>query len=1421
MKINGVFSFLLFFFSLITSFFFSISTVKGQYNCTWVLNATTLKTPNLTGTQTPNVVAGDMFPGFNFPNPGTHNTDGYACTVGVNWPTAPTDGFNIDFPISPVGNNILVISSFNFKVKTANSSGFNTIGLAYQTDATGPWTFFGNTIDVNTSSASLDTAINFTPLSLSCNHTYTIRMYIYAPATGTPPNSGRKVTIGNVVMNGLTNTCITSPPTVITTLPSSITCFNASSGGNVTLDGGSVVTTTGICWSTSPNPTVSNNVTVDGSGLGTYPSLMTGLLPSTTYYVNAYAINSVGIGYGIEYSFTTPPPTPTLLTNVSTLQFGTDTTNSCSTPLSFNISGFYLNTTDSIITITAPPGFRVSTNIGGPYYPFIQLPYTGNSLPATTIYITFCPTQAIVYNDSVTCNSLGAITNYIHITGTGVGIKDSTQNIQGLSNRGKEFWTGYGSTEYMYSTNEQELQFTFSNSNNVAANVNISIPLLGYAFNVTVPANGAFTTAPGLIPKAGGNDARLPTEGVFNRGILITSDTPIVAYCHNVSQKLYAATVLFPVPTLGKEYRSLNYLQRTNFDSAKSYLFIVATEDNTTIEVTLPTGVATNTHPAGSIFTEVLNRGQVLNLMGKSTSTSNSAPFTAMDLSGTLVKSIAVNGVCKPFALFCGSTKITIDCSNGGGGSGDNLFQQMMPRQAWGNKYITIPTVPLNNNFYRILVADPATVVTRNGIPLTGLVNNYYEYYNNTGIVDVLEGNNPILVAQYMTTKSQCSNGSTGDPEMIYLSSLQQSIDTITFVSSPLGVTSSRSHYLNVAIPAAGVSTFKLDGVLRSASFLPVPFDPTVYYAQFTGLTETFHTITAAIGCNATAYGVAQDESYGYNAGTNLKTQLPNYLLQNQYGTGPSPVACRNNEFFLNATLAYIPTQLEWHFFNNPNLTPNLDFIQTNPVPFDSFYVNSQIYYVFRNPNTFLYSQIGQFNFEVIATMPIPDGCDNKKTYLYTVNVIEKPKAEFSFTTAECSQSSISFFDHSVTNGLVLDQWNWSFGDPASGSNNNTILQNPVHSFSNSGSYPVNLHILTLEGCYDDTTVIVQLNVIPNIYNLNSPTICYSTNAQIAFLNYDSTSGAPNHYSITWNSSPANSLQNIISDTLITSPISLTVPANTDPGTYAGLIVVTNASGCSSDSIPFSINISDIPQLNVSGQNPSCQGECDGSIQISVIGGNAPYNFVLAANNPPVNISWTGSGDTTINNLCEGNYDVTVTDDNGCTTNRTAYEVTNKYLPCIKIISILADAYSEKESDEEIVFLRTGNKKINPNDIKVKWPTGEKWQGCCNNFEYVKNVNRKITAGGKLIPVEANQFIPENSNLIIVSSNKLKSNAIDLSKITESVYILFQCSYEINKTDYLNDNIDDNKDVELEISVGDECVEMVKYNPSLLKKNKK
>ena len=81
----------------------------------------------------------------------------------------------------------------------------------------------------------------------------------------------------------------------------------ATCGGEVIDDGGLEITARGVCWSTSPNPTVADAHTTDGPGMGSFVSTMTGLTPNTTYYVRAYATNSHTTAYGDEVSFTTVP----------------------------------------------------------------------------------------------------------------------------------------------------------------------------------------------------------------------------------------------------------------------------------------------------------------------------------------------------------------------------------------------------------------------------------------------------------------------------------------------------------------------------------------------------------------------------------------------------------------------------------------------------------------------------------------------------------------------------------------------------------------------------------------------------------------------------------------------------------------------------------------------------------------------------------------------------------------------------------------------------------------------------------------------------------------------------------------------------------------------------------------------------------
>ena len=94
-------------------------------------------------------------------------------------------------------------------------------------------------------------------------------------------------------------------PQVNTTSVTNVTPSNALVTGEVISDGGDQNTTRGFCYSTISNPTISNDTTMNGSGLGVFTEMLQNLTPSTTYYFRAYATNSAGTSYGSELSFTT------------------------------------------------------------------------------------------------------------------------------------------------------------------------------------------------------------------------------------------------------------------------------------------------------------------------------------------------------------------------------------------------------------------------------------------------------------------------------------------------------------------------------------------------------------------------------------------------------------------------------------------------------------------------------------------------------------------------------------------------------------------------------------------------------------------------------------------------------------------------------------------------------------------------------------------------------------------------------------------------------------------------------------------------------------------------------------------------------------------------------------------------------------
>lgn len=161
-------------------------------------------------------------------------------------------------------------------------------------------------------------------------------------------------------------------PSVVTIVATDITSTSATCGGNVISDGGTMVTERGICWSTSHNPTTNGSHISGGQGTGSFTVSMTGLTATTTYYIRAYAVNSAGISYGNEVSFTTSA-TPTYTISVSsdpsnggsvsgggTYSYG----QSCTVTATVNSGYSFTNWTENGNQISTNPSytFTVSSN---------------------------------------------------------------------------------------------------------------------------------------------------------------------------------------------------------------------------------------------------------------------------------------------------------------------------------------------------------------------------------------------------------------------------------------------------------------------------------------------------------------------------------------------------------------------------------------------------------------------------------------------------------------------------------------------------------------------------------------------------------------------------------------------------------------------------------------------------------------------------------------------------------------------------------------------------------------------------------------------------------------------------------------------------------------------------------------------------
>ena len=202
--------------------------------------------------------------------------------------------------------------------------------------------------------------------------------------------------LGFIILAGILHSCKKEElPILSTTSATNITATSASSGGNISSDGGAVVTARGVCWNTSQSPTTSDSKTEDGSGTGTFTSNLTGLIPGTSYYARAYATNSAGTAYGNEILFTSLGEAPSALTQPATNVTSTGAT------LNGTVNPSHLST-----TVT----FEYGTTTGyGSTATASQSPVTGSAITNVNADISGL-TQGTTYHFRVkAANSLGTV----------------------------------------------------------------------------------------------------------------------------------------------------------------------------------------------------------------------------------------------------------------------------------------------------------------------------------------------------------------------------------------------------------------------------------------------------------------------------------------------------------------------------------------------------------------------------------------------------------------------------------------------------------------------------------------------------------------------------------------------------------------------------------------------------------------------------------------------------------------------------------------------------------------------------------------------------------------------------------------------------------------------------------------------------
>lgn len=357
----------------------------------------------------------------------------------------------------------------------------------------------------------------------------------------------------------------------------------------------------------------------------------------------------------------------------------------------------------------------------------------------------------------------------------------------------------------------------------------------------------------------------------------IVTEEEVTVYAHSQAVTTSDAFLVLPADVLGQEYFILSYYadgrSYLNYSRTPSQFLIVATEDQTTIE--LSTTVSSYLYPTGT-RTIKLNKGQSYLVQTKFETGSDRPDFTGSHIISD-----------KPIAVFSGHQRSTIPIPNNETSwSRDCLIEQIPPVTTWGKNALLVPIKEPNDlstrrgALYRILASRDNTVLTINGNIVATLNKGefYQEELNNPK--DIV-ANYPILAGVFKYSAGQ--SGVTfplADPFIILIPPKEQFIKQCKVINVQAWEKNSGDqryypvygeHFITIVAPESGIDSIYIDGQkLHEEEFLPIHNGE--YSFLHVQVSAGIHSIASKEPIGVYIYGYGPANSYGYTGGMELKT---------------------------------------------------------------------------------------------------------------------------------------------------------------------------------------------------------------------------------------------------------------------------------------------------------------------------------------------------------------------------------------------------------------------------------------------------------------------------------------------------------------------------------------------------------------------